>query len=152
VAAIDRATAPLLQRRELEAARGREQASLQLMLGESPAMRQTVQQAQRIAGTSFSLIIQGETGAGKSNLAFLIHNLSPRRERPFVTVTLGSLAETLVESQLFGHVKGAFTGAQSARRRALRGGRRRHPLPGRRGLRLPRDPARFKRLLERYQL
>jgi len=116
VAAINRAAAPLLQRLELAAARRREESSLQLLLGESPAMRQTVQQAQRIAGTSFSLIIQGETGAGKSNLAFLIHNLSPRRERPFVTVTLGSLAETLVESQLFGHVKGAFTGAQTARR------------------------------------
>ena len=116
VAAINRAATPILQRRDLEAALKREQASLQLMLGESPAMRQTVQQAQRIAGTGFSLLIQGETGSGKSNLAFLIHNLSPRRERPFVTVTLGSLAETLVESQLFGHVKGAFTGALATRR------------------------------------
>jgi DNA-binding NtrC family response regulator len=116
VAAINRAAAPILQRRDLEAALSRDQASLQLMLGESPAMRQTAQQARRIAGTGFSLLIQGETGAGKSSLAFLIHNLSPRRERPFVTVTLGSLAETLVESQLFGHVKGAFTGALATRR------------------------------------
>ena len=116
VAAIDRAAAPILLRRELEAALAGEQSSLELMLGESPVMRQTVQQARRIASTDFSLIVQGETGTGKSKLAFLIHNLSRRRESPFVTVTLSSLAETLVESQLFGHVKGAFTGALAARR------------------------------------
>jgi DNA-binding NtrC family response regulator len=116
VAAVNRAALPILQRRELEETARSEQASLQLLLGESTAMRQTVQQARRIAATDFSLIIQGETGAGKSNLAFIIHNLSRRRERPFVTVTLSSLAETLVESQLFGHVRGAFTGALSARR------------------------------------
>ena len=116
VATINRAAVPILQLGELEAAMRREQASLELLLGESPAMGQTVQQARRIAETDFSLIIQGETGAGKSHLAAIIHNLSRRRERPFVTVSLGSLAETLVESQLFGHVKGAFTGAAAAKR------------------------------------
>jgi DNA-binding NtrC family response regulator len=115
VAVITRAAAPILQRAELERLRETEQASLELYLGESPAMRQVVQQAERIARTDFSLVIQGETGVGKSHLAALIHGLSARRHRPLVTVTVSSLAESLVESQLFGHVRGAFTGAAGAR-------------------------------------
>lgn len=111
VATINRLGAPNIQRRELEEAIRRDYVSLELLLGESPAMRQTVQQAHRIAETDFSIVIQGETGSGKSYLASVIHNLSRRRERPFLTVSLGSLTETLAESQLFGHVKGAFTGA-----------------------------------------
>jgi len=114
VATVDLA-APALQCRELEEAIMREYASLELLLGESPVMRQTVQQAHRIAETDFSIIIQGETGSGKSYLASIIHNLSQRRDRPFLTVSLGSLTETLAESQLFGHVKGAFTGALTAK-------------------------------------
>jgi DNA-binding NtrC family response regulator len=115
VAAINKAGTPALQKKELESLREREHASLELFLGESPAMREVVRQAQRIAGTDFSLIIQGETGVGKSHLASLIHGLSARRHQPLVTVTVSSLAESLVESQLFGHVKGAFTGAAAAK-------------------------------------
>jgi DNA-binding NtrC family response regulator len=111
VQVINRAATPILQRRELELLRERECESLELFLGDSPAMHQVVQQAQRIARTDFSVIIQGETGVGKSHLAALIHGLSGRRHHPFITVTVSSLAESLVESQLFGHVKGAFTGA-----------------------------------------
>jgi len=110
-ATINRLAAPNMQRRELEKAVRREYVSLELLLGESPAMRQVVQQARRIAETDFSIVIQGETGSGKSYLASVIHNLSRRRDHPFLTVSLGSLTETLAESQLFGHVKGAFTGA-----------------------------------------
>ncbi|MBJ6727664.1 sigma-54-dependent transcriptional regulator [Geomesophilobacter sediminis] len=115
IAAITRAAAPILQRIELENARQREEASLELLLGGSETMRQVSRQAQRIAGTDFSLIIQGETGVGKSHLASLIHRLSRRRHHPFVTVAVSSLAESLIESQLFGHVRGAFTGAAAAR-------------------------------------
>jgi DNA-binding NtrC family response regulator len=114
-ATINRLAAPKMQRRELEEAIRREYVSLELLLGESPAMRQAVQQARRIAETDFSIIIQGETGSGKSYLASVIHNLSQRREHPFLTVSLGSLTETLAESLLFGHVKGAFTGALTTR-------------------------------------
>ncbi|BCS55088.1 sigma-54 dependent transcriptional regulator [Geobacter sp. SVR] len=113
---VMRAATPHLQRVELEKARRHEQASLELLLGESPAMLDVIRQAQRIAETDFSVIIQGETGGGKSHLAALIHGLSRRRHHPFVTVTVGSMPEPLVESQLFGHVKGAFTGATSAKR------------------------------------
>jgi DNA-binding NtrC family response regulator len=116
VATITKAATPLLQRVELEQLRERERDSLELFLGDSQAMRQVVLQAQRIARTDFSVIIQGETGVGKSHLASLIHGLSGRRHHPFITVTVSSLAETLVESQLFGHVKGAFTGASCAKK------------------------------------
>jgi DNA-binding NtrC family response regulator len=113
---ISRAATPILQRAELEKARRGEQASLELLLGDSPAMRDVIQQARRISLTDYSLILQGETGVGKSHLASLIHGLSRRRHHPFITVNLGSLPESLVESELFGHAKGAFTGAVSAKR------------------------------------
>jgi DNA-binding NtrC family response regulator len=116
IGAIGKAAAPILQRRELEQARQNEQGSLEFFLGDSPAMREVVRQAQRIARSDFSVVIQGETGVGKSHLAWLIHGLSGRRHLPFVTVTVSSLAETLLESQLFGHVKGAFTGAIGAKK------------------------------------
>ncbi len=116
IATIVKAGTPVLQRRELEQSRRAEQESLELHLGDSQAMQQVVRQARRIARTDFSVVIQGETGVGKSHLAWLIHGLSARRHHPFITVTVSSLAETLVESQLFGHVKGAFTGAAGAKK------------------------------------
>ncbi|MDD5284537.1 MAG: sigma-54 dependent transcriptional regulator [Desulfuromonadaceae bacterium] len=116
VETISRAATPILQRAELDKARQGEQASLELLLGNSPAMLDVIEQAKRISTTDYSLILQGETGVGKSHLASLIHGLSRRRHQPFITVNLGSLPESLVESELFGHVKGAFTGAVSAKR------------------------------------
>ena len=116
VETITRAATPILQRRELEAMRQSEQSSLALLLGESPVMQEVIRQAGRIAQTNFSLIIQGETGVGKSYLAEVIHGLSPRRRSPLVTVTVSALPESLTESHLFGHVRGAFTGAGGARK------------------------------------
>ncbi len=113
IEAITKAASPLLQQRELETVRYREQSSLALLMGESPAMQEVIRQAQRIAPTNFSLIIQGETGVGKSYMAELIHGLSSRRQRPLITVTVSALPESLAESHLFGHVRGAFTGAVS---------------------------------------
>lgn len=116
VETITRAATPVLQRVELEKARQGEQASLELLFGNSTAMLDVIDQAKRVSTTDYSLILQGETGVGKSHLASLIHGLSRRRHQPFITVNLGSLPESLVESELFGHVKGAFTGAVSTRR------------------------------------
>lgn len=112
---ITRAATPILQKTALEEAKKRGEAPLELLLGDSPAMREVIQQAQRIAETDFSVLILGETGVGKSHLAALIHGLSRRRHNPFITVTVGSMPESLVESQLFGHIKGAFTGAISSK-------------------------------------
>ncbi|MFZ4858136.1 MAG: sigma-54-dependent transcriptional regulator [Desulfuromonadaceae bacterium] len=116
VETITRAAEPVLHKAEMEQVRQGEQAALELLLGNSPAMRDVIRQSQRISRTDYSLIIQGETGVGKSHLASVIHGLSLRRQHPFITVNLGSLPETLAESALFGHVKGAFTGADSSKK------------------------------------
>lgn len=116
VEAITRTAAPILQRVELERARQGEHASLELLLGDSPAMQEVIRKARRIAGTDYSMIIQGETGVGKSHLAAIIHGLGPRKHHPFIPVTMSALPESLVESQLFGHIKGAFTDAGSTKK------------------------------------
>lgn len=113
---IQTTAAPILHQRELDAAKRRELSSLELLLGESPAMQTVIRQAQQVASTDFSLTILGETGVGKSHLASLIHGLSLRKHHPFIPITIGALPETLVESELFGHVKGAFTGATTIKK------------------------------------
>lgn len=116
VHSISTAALHILQHNELERSRDTEQASLELLLGTSPAIQEAIRQARRIAQSDFSVVIQGETGVGKSHLASIIHGLSRRRQQPFVTVTVSAIPEQLVESQLFGHLKGAFTGAVSSTR------------------------------------
>jgi len=116
VETITRAATPILQKTALEEAKKKGEAPFELLLGDSAAMRDVILQSQRIAETDFSVLILGETGVGKSHLAALIHGLSRRRHNPFITVTVGSMPESLVESQLFGHIKGAFTGAISSKK------------------------------------
>ena len=81
----------------------------------SHAMRELLAVAARVAASDVPLLLTGESGTGKSLLARWIHRHSPRFQGPFVSVNLGGLAETLFESELFGHVKGAFTDARSDR-------------------------------------
>ncbi len=83
------------------------------IVGKSRAIRRVLRSVERVAGTESTVLILGETGAGKEMIAFAIHNMSPRRGRPLVKVNCGSLPTTLVESELFGREKGAFTGAVS---------------------------------------
>lgn len=90
--------------------------SLEWMLGRSDAMKKVHNQIRQVAWSDFSIIIQGETGTGKTYIANLIHNLSGRKKGPFITVDMGALPETLVESELFGHERGAFTGADKRKK------------------------------------
>ncbi len=83
----------------------------QLVLHRSPAMTALVDELARIAGSSASVFLSGESGAGKERIARAIHAASPRAERPFVAVNCGAIPAELAESELFGHVKGSFTGA-----------------------------------------
>lgn len=81
------------------------------LMGQSFSVEQIHQQIQRVAGTDFTVIVQGETGTGKELVARLIHEQSRRADKPFLAVDCGALPDSIVESELFGYVKGAFTGA-----------------------------------------
>jgi DNA-binding NtrC family response regulator len=97
----------ILERRRL--------ASLTGLTGESEAVREVLVKIEQIAPVSSTVLIEGESGTGKELVARAIHVLSPRRTRPFIAVNVGALPETLLESELFGHEKGAFTGAAERR-------------------------------------
>jgi DNA-binding NtrC family response regulator len=105
-----------LQRaRTLEAENRQLQGAGDTLIADSPAMQPVLETIERVAPTDANVLITGESGCGKGLVARLIHEGSPRRERSLVTVNIGSLAETVFESEMFGHVKGAFTDAKNDR-------------------------------------
>jgi len=85
------------------------------LIGESEALREVMVKIEQMAPVSSTVLIEGESGTGKELVARAIHRLSPRRSKPFIAVNIGALPETLLESELFGHEKGAFTGAAERR-------------------------------------
>jgi DNA-binding NtrC family response regulator len=93
----------------------REQGAFGSMIGSSPSMRKVYQTVEQAAPTSASVLISGESGTGKELVAKTIHQLSPRAQLPFVPINCAAIPETLLESEIFGHEKGAFTGAVDRR-------------------------------------
>src|SRR5205823_2677106 len=105
-----------LQREVRELRRGIEDKyRFENLLGRSPRMAELFHTMERIAGSDATVLIQGENGTGKELVARALHVHSPRARRPFVTVDCGTLAPELVASELFGHRRGAFTGATEDR-------------------------------------
>jgi transcriptional regulator with GAF, ATPase, and Fis domain len=95
---------------EIRAERGFEE-----IVGESPALREVIRQVKQVAGVETTVLLTGETGTGKEVVARAIHALSPRRDRPMIKVNCGAIPQGVVESELFGHERGAFTGALQRR-------------------------------------
>ena len=83
-------------------------------MGSSPGMKRLFPLLQRIAGTDATVLLEGESGTGKSRVAFLIHQLSDRSQEPFISINCAAIPDQLLESELFGYEKGAFTGATAA--------------------------------------
>jgi DNA-binding NtrC family response regulator len=112
-----------LQRREVAAEaenlrrqlRSRDQVGLEGLIGASPPMQRIYRMTKQVAGSRATVLITGESGTGKGELARALHQLSPRANAPFVTLHCSALAESLLESELFGHERGAFTGADKRR-------------------------------------
>jgi two-component system nitrogen regulation response regulator GlnG len=113
---IDRA---LAQRKRTAVQPTRQTAPLQELLGASPAMQEVFKRIALVAPSDASVLITGESGTGKELVARAIHRHSNRRGKAFVPIHLASLSPTLIESELFGHVRGAFTGAESSRQGLL---------------------------------
>ncbi|MFB3853497.1 MAG: sigma-54-dependent transcriptional regulator [Vicinamibacterales bacterium] len=93
----------------------REHGSFGRMIGHSPGMRKIYRVIEQAAPTAASVLIAGESGTGKELVAQTIHELSPRQQQPFVAINCAAIPETLLESEIFGHEKGAFTGASERR-------------------------------------
>jgi len=97
----------LIERRKLQQRTG--------IIGESPAIQEVLVKIEQMAPVSATVLIEGESGTGKELVARAIHDLSPRRAKPFIAVNCAAIPDTLLESELFGHEKGAFTGAAERR-------------------------------------
>src|SRR5262252_5831020 len=107
----------LEQKRLLEENRRlRQEVKNRALVGRSPALLEVYKQVARAASTNVPILITGETGTGKEQVARALHQRSPRADGPFIPVDCAAIAESLMESELFGHAKGAFTGAAGLRR------------------------------------
>ena len=114
-----------MQRDELTPGRG-----FEAIVGQSAAVRAMLRDVKKVAGVETTVLLMGETGVGKELIARAIHDGSPRQTRPLVKMNCGAIPQGLVESELFGHERGAFTGALQKTDRPIRDGGQRHALHG----------------------
>ena len=105
-----------LAKAQEEAKGGHAAVSVKGIIGHSQALQTVLEKVKRVAGANSTIMLRGETGTGKEMIASAIHNLSPRKAGPFVKLNCAALPESILESELFGHEKGAFTGALAQRK------------------------------------
>jgi len=86
------------------------------IIGNSPLLNRALGTAQRVSSTDLNVLIQGESGVGKEVFSRIIHDLSPRKHNKFIAINTGAIPEGTINSELFGHEKGAFTGATNDRK------------------------------------
>jgi transcriptional regulator with GAF, ATPase, and Fis domain len=103
------------------------------VIGQSAPWKQVLTQATQVAATDTTVLLLGESGTGKEVVARFVHRGSPRRDGPFVALNCAALPEQLLEAELFGYERGAFTGATQSKAGSARAGRRRHAVPRRSG-------------------
>ncbi|MEQ1854981.1 MAG: sigma-54 dependent transcriptional regulator [Longimicrobiales bacterium] len=114
---VDRALAELSVRRELRRLRGATaDRRMSAMVGKTPVMHRLFRMIERVAPTRATVLISGETGTGKELVARAVHDLSPRADKPFVAVNCSAIPSSLLEAELFGHIRGSFTGAVQSRK------------------------------------
>jgi DNA-binding NtrC family response regulator len=116
---IERAEANVAMRRELEHLRSTQLSNSKFVVGQHPRMNLLVELAHRSAEASVSVLITGESGTGKEVMATFIHQVGPRQNKPFIAINCAAIANTLLESELFGHEANAFTGASNKRKNGL---------------------------------
>ncbi len=116
---IERAENLVAMRRELDHLRNSQTATAKFVIGQHPRMQALIDLAQRAAEASVSVLITGESGTGKEIMANYIHQVGPRQQKPFIAINCAAIANTLLESELFGHEANAFTGASNKRKNGL---------------------------------
>lgn len=116
---INRAENMVEMRRELDHLRSSQTATSKFVIGQDPLMQTLMNRAQRAAEASVSVLITGESGTGKEVMATYIHQIGPRAQKPFIAINCAAIANTLLESELFGHEANAFTGAANKRKNGL---------------------------------
>ncbi|WP_286237069.1 nitrogen regulation protein NR(I) [Neptuniibacter halophilus] len=114
VALVKRALAHAMEQREQVVEQVMEESTE--IIGEAPAMQEVFRAIGRLSQSNITVLINGESGTGKELVAHALHKHSPRRDRPFIPLNMAAIPHDLIESELFGHEKGAFTGAAAARR------------------------------------
>ena len=110
--AIEHSSEVVSLRRELDLLRRTSIVETEMVIGDTPSMKQIMHEAERATQASVSVLLTGETGTGKEVLARTIHSIGPRADTPFIPINCAALPDTMIESELFGHEAGAFTGAQ----------------------------------------
>ena len=116
---IEKAEDLIAMRRELEYLRNTQSTTSKFVIGKHPRMKALINLAQRASDASVSVLITGETGTGKEIVANFIHQVGPRQQKPFIDINCAAIANTLIESELFGYEANAFTGAASKRKNGL---------------------------------